>query len=82
MNVLKEIRLAAEKCGRGHTRHIRGSSDVSAQIVRLRVVQFDEDPSAYVLYFDEHGNELNDLCFGDVERAIEHIQWEFEVKVD
>lgn len=75
------IKLPVDVVGLGKTRHLRNGELVTPQIVSLRIACFEGVPGVYVYYCDGQGVELNDLYFDDLRSAIEHIEWEFGIKV-
>lgn len=81
MQLQIEIVLPPEKAGHGKTRHHHGGEFVSPQIVKIRI-ELWSPTEAYIFYFDQDGNELNDLMYESLERAIQHVEWEFGIQVN
>ena len=79
--IVAEIRLPSHVVGRGQTRHFRDGELVSHRVSLLRIADYGDDSGFYIHYFDQEGNELNDLFFDSLAQAYDHIEWEFGMKV-
>jgi len=46
----------------------------------LRIVKYIDDPGYYLLYCDEHGQELTDTYHESLADAMTQAEWEFQVR--
>jgi hypothetical protein len=77
--ILRQIRLRASHRPTGKTTHYHGGQQVPIPDM-LRIVKYIDDPGYYLLYCDEHGQELTDTYHESLADAMTQAEWEFQVR--
>jgi hypothetical protein len=63
----------------GRTRHYTNGV-LNATPLHLAIGRYPDVPGYYLLYLDQHGEELNDTYHDTIEAAMRQAQWEFSIK--
>jgi hypothetical protein len=73
--ILLEARLDRELSS-DKTRHLVNGQDVTLQISSLKIIQLEDDPGYYLVYYDTKGEELTDTYHDSAEEALAQAKWE------